>query len=80
MKFISGRCEKNGKLDGQLKVIPLPCDGRVRSLCNELLLMTEPDKEGALYVYNLISKVGRTLSLSVHCGGHSKCKCGLALV
>ncbi|KAK1364966.1 hypothetical protein POM88_040527 [Heracleum sosnowskyi] len=35
-------------------------------------LPDEPNKDGALYVYNLISKVGRTLSLSVHCGGHSK--------
>lgn len=72
--------EKNGKLNEQKKFVPLPWGGRVRSICKELLLLTEPNKNGALYVYNRIRKVGRTLSLSEHCGGHSKCKCGLALV
>lgn len=53
--------------------------GRVRSSCNELLLMTDPSKYGVLHVYNLISEVGRTLPLPINCGGHSHLKCGLAL-
>lgn len=58
----------------------IPCKGRVRSWCNELLLITEPHKNGSLFIFNLITMVGSALPRgSKDCGGHAECKCGLGI-
>lgn len=71
--------EENSNLYAASRSMIVHSKVRVRSLCNELLLMTDPTKYGALHVYNLISRVGRILPISINCGGHSQLKCGLAL-
>lgn len=60
--------------------LDIPCKGRIRSWCNELLLITDPNNVGALYIFNLITKEGLTLPFcSPYCKGHVGCKCGLGL-
>uniref|UniRef100_A0A5B6YPK4 F-box domain-containing protein n=1 Tax=Davidia involucrata TaxID=16924 RepID=A0A5B6YPK4_DAVIN len=71
-----------GKFNLRMKeqYLDIPCRGRIRSWCNELLLITDPFKLGALYVFNLVTKEGSTLPpCSSYCSGHVGCKCGLGL-
>lgn len=58
----------------------IPVKGRVRSWCNELLLITEPHNNGSLFIYNLKTKLGSALPRdSNECGGHVKCNCSLGI-
>ncbi|KAA8539638.1 hypothetical protein F0562_026330 [Nyssa sinensis] len=71
-----------GKFNLRMKeeYLEIPCRGRIRSWCNELLLITDPFKLGALYIFNLVTKEGSTLPPSSSpCSGHVGCKCGLGL-
>ncbi|XP_076903706.1 F-box protein At3g07870-like [Bidens hawaiensis] len=60
--------------------LELQYTGRTKSWCNEFLLITDLNKQGTLYVYNIISKKGLFLPpCSTSCGGHYGCKCGVGL-
>lgn len=74
-------CEGRKKLRVSDKELDIPCKGIIRSWCNELLLIIDPNKLGALYVYNLITKEGLHLPLSgsLLCKGHIRCRCSLSL-
>ncbi|XP_059666368.1 F-box protein At5g49610-like [Cornus florida] len=73
---------KEFKLEMYEQVIDIPCRGRIRSWCNELLLIADTSEFGALYIFNLITKEGFHLPQclgSGDCGGHFRLKCGLVL-
>lgn len=74
-------CEGKKKLRVSKKDLNIPCRGHIRSWCNELLLIVDPNKLGALYVYNLLTKEGLyvPMSMSLFCKGHIRCRCGLSL-
>lgn len=74
-------CEGRKKLWVLNKDLDIPCQGIIRSWCNELLLIINPNKFGALYVYNLITKEGLNIPSgdSLLCKGHIRCRCGLSL-
>ncbi|CAL5363754.1 unnamed protein product [Camellia sinensis] len=72
--------------EGKLKLwttvqdLNIPCRGRIRSWCNELLLITDPHNLGALYIFNVNTQDGSTLPpCSSSCKGHFGCKCGIGL-
>ncbi|KAI3705078.1 hypothetical protein L1987_75310 [Smallanthus sonchifolius] len=71
--------EKQG-LTMRDQYLEIPYSGRIKSWCNEFLLITDLNKEGSLYIYDLISKQGSFLpQCSTSCGGHYGCKCGVGL-
>ncbi|PWA65108.1 glycoside hydrolase family 17, F-box domain-containing protein [Artemisia annua] len=62
------------------RYLELPYNGRIKSWCNEVLLITDLDKQGSLFFYNIITKEGSLLSqCSISCGGHYSCRCGIGL-
>lgn len=71
--------EKQG-LKMKDQYLEIPYCGRIKSWCNEFLLITDLNKEGSLYIYDLISKrISFLPSCSTSCGGHYGCKCGVGL-
>lgn len=72
--------EGNSNLRVKDQYLNIPCKGRIKSSCNEFLLITDPRKHGALYLFNRITKVGKILPRgSNDCKGHAACKCGLGV-
>ncbi|KAL9991976.1 putative F-box domain-containing protein [Helianthus debilis subsp. tardiflorus] len=60
--------------------LEIPYTGRIKSWCNEFLLITDLYKEGSLFIYDIIRKQGSFLPpCSTSCGGHYGCKCGVGL-
>uniref|UniRef100_A0A251UD39 Putative glycoside hydrolase family 17, F-box domain-containing protein n=1 Tax=Helianthus annuus TaxID=4232 RepID=A0A251UD39_HELAN len=60
--------------------LEIPYTGRIKSWCNEFLLITDLYKEGSLFIYDMIRKQGSFLPpCSTSCGGHYGCKCGVGL-
>lgn len=79
VRLIDIREEKHG-LKMSEQYLDIPYSGRIKSWCNEFLLITDLDREGSLYIFNFITKEGAFLpECSTICGGHYGCKCGVGL-
>ncbi|GJX40472.1 hypothetical protein Tco_0418471 [Tanacetum coccineum] len=50
--------EKGEGLRMNERYLEVPYNGRIKSWCNEVLLITDLDKQGSLFVYNIITKEG----------------------
>ncbi|KAD5962076.1 hypothetical protein E3N88_13549 [Mikania micrantha] len=73
-------CEEKQGLKMKEQYLEIPYSGRIKSWCDEFLLITDLDKQGSLYIYDLITKQGSFLPpCSTSCGGHYGCKCGVGL-
>ncbi|CAH1438678.1 unnamed protein product [Lactuca virosa] len=73
------REEKQG-LEMEQQHLDIPYKGRIKSWCNEFLLIVDPNRHESLYVFNLMTKKGLYLPwCGTSCGGHYTIKCGVAL-
>nr|KAJ0220978.1 hypothetical protein LSAT_V11C200094700 [Lactuca sativa] len=73
------REEKHG-LELEQQQLDIPCKFRLKSWCNEFLLIVDPNRKESLYVFNLMTKQALCLpGCMTSCGGHYTSKCGLAL-
>ncbi|KAM0023506.1 putative F-box associated interaction domain, F-box-like domain superfamily [Helianthus debilis subsp. tardiflorus] len=72
--------EVKQKLEFEETYLEIPCRGRIKSWCNEFLLMVDPKRNESLYVYDLLTKKGFNLpQCSLSCGGHYTSKCCISL-
>nr|XP_043632771.1 F-box protein At5g49610-like isoform X2 [Erigeron canadensis] len=79
VRLVDIREEKDG-LKMKDQCLDIPYNGRIKSWCNEFLLITDLNRDGSLFLFNRITKEGSFLPpCSLSCRGHYGCKCGVGL-